>query len=109
MRRQLANHLPGGKYHTPDDELQKAAVSCTMNNISGERVFAKIDSRMNKSKSASLQKCMNKSQFSINKVPQYLAHKSKEERAEIMKAAATIQARRTESKRKCGRKSYRKP
>ena len=89
MRRQLVDHLQGGKFHMADEELKKTAESCTMNNISGERVFAKVDSRINKARSASLQKSINKAQFTINKVPEYLANKTKEERAEIMRKATS--------------------
>ena len=99
MRRQLVDHLPGGKFHNPDNEVREAAKSCTSNNISGERAFAKIDSQIMKARSATLEKSISKAQFSLNKVPSFLKSKSKEERAEIMKKA-TSEARKDRVKEK---------
>ena len=99
MRRQLVDHLPGGKFHNPDSEVQEEAKSCSSNNISGERAFAKIDSQIMKARSATVEKSINKAQFSLNKVPNFLKSKSKEERAEIMKKA-TSEARKDRVKEK---------
>ena len=90
MRRQLEDHLPGGKYHNPSEQIKQQAESCSSNNISGERNFAKIDSRIQKARSATLDKSMSKSQFTINKVPTYLKSKSKEERAALIKKATAL-------------------
>lgn len=89
MRRQLVDHLPGGVYHNPDEVLIQQAKSCSSNNISGERVFARIDSRMSKARSASITKAINKTQWKLNKVPAFLAGKSKEERIKIIRDAET--------------------
>ena len=46
IERQLATQLPGGEFWNPDEELRTAAESCSSTNISGERVFARVDQEM---------------------------------------------------------------
>ncbi len=47
MKRQLADHLKGGKYTYSDSsqEVSEQAVSCSSNNISGERIFGASDTK----------------------------------------------------------------
>ena len=93
MRRQLVDHLPGGKFHNPSDDLREDAQSCPQNNISGERVFAMWDARYRQSKSSHITKISNKVVFKSNKVKEkFLDGKTKEEKEQIFKEA-TKQAR----------------
>ena len=65
MERQLADHLPGGKFNQPSDNLNEEAKSCPLNNISGEQVFAIWDARYRKAKSAHIDKTSNKTTFKM--------------------------------------------
>ena len=51
--RQVGDQLPGGKYDQPSATLQEEAASCTANNISGERIFAKLDASIKRAPNAS--------------------------------------------------------
>ena len=43
IRRQLLDHLPGGKYHNASDTIRNETASCPTDNVAAERVFAGLD------------------------------------------------------------------
>ena len=46
--RQLSDQLPGGQYWNPSPELVAQSKSCQATNLSGERVFGKLDAAVKK-------------------------------------------------------------
>ena len=43
IRRQLEDHLPGGKYRIPGEDLRQATSTCPKDNVAAEHVFAGLD------------------------------------------------------------------
>jgi hypothetical protein len=85
--RQLSDQLPGGKFHSPSDIVQKTAASCTANNISGERVFATLDAAIKRAPNASCHFLESKLLFQHNSTADWLNELADSEKQNIMSVA----------------------
>lgn len=89
-RRQLKDQLPGGRFANPDDHLWKVAASCVGNNISGERVFARLDASIKRAPVASMQYHESKICYQGNATGEWLESKSMQERGTIIQSARKL-------------------
>ena len=86
-KRQLQDQLPGGKFCAPSPELENVASSCASNNISGERVFARLDAAIKRAPNASMDYHESKICFSENTSAAWLCAKSPEGRSSLIRTA----------------------
>ena len=70
--RQLSKQLSGGKYWEPTPILLEQASSCVSTNISGERNFATLDSRLRRAPNITVRKLESKVMFRRNHKKQSL-------------------------------------
>ena len=83
----LSDHLDGGQWDKPSDELKKKSVSTAKTNTISERDFAKLD-RLLREKPHASHMCLEAHiLFSNNKTAKWLFDKSEEERATLFKSA----------------------
>ena len=86
-KRQLQDQLPGGKFYAPTPELENVASTCSANNISGERVFARLDAAIKRAPNASMDYHKSKICFSENTSAAWLCAKSPEGRSSLLRTA----------------------
>ena len=86
-KRQLFDQLPGGKFHDPGPAIQQKAASCSGNNISGERIFAKLDAAMKRAPNATPDFQESKILFQSNCTGSWLASKNENEKHKILSIA----------------------
>ena len=82
--RQLADQLQGGEHYSPSDDLLKQAESCSATNISGERVFGKLDFQLRHAPNSSLDFKEAKIMFQENRTNKWLTSKTPEERTQLI-------------------------
>ena len=87
MTRQLGSQLPGGEFWGPSEKLRQESRSCSTTNISGERNFALLDSKIYRAPNATLPKLEGKIMFQVNKTRQWLESKPKESRSKVINEA----------------------
>ena len=87
--RQLVDQLPGGQYSVPETSLMSEAASCTANNISGERVFALLDSNIHRAPHAKMDFLEAKIKYKENQTALWLESKDIERQKELSKFAKT--------------------
>lgn len=92
LQRQCKDQLPGGQYYELSDDLLSKSSSCKANNISGERVFAMLDSSIKRAPNASMDLHEGKILFSVNHTKDWLEQQPNTEKHGII-AAARKQAR----------------
>ena len=85
-RLQLADFLQGGKYAKDQPpEVEKALSHCPLTNLLGENVFGELDFDMNKRRHATFFHRSSLQMTRYNKMPDWLAKKSVEEQASLLK------------------------
>ena len=89
-KRQLADQLPGGEFWEPTDAIKAQAESCTSNNISGERIFAKLDSSIRRAPSAKMDFHEARIMFQSNKSSAWLDAKPENEQKHIISTARRL-------------------
>ena len=82
---QLADQLPGGKYWQPSSELLEQTRSCHATDISGERVFGRVDAALKKAPNVSTEKVEAKVMFGTNQTGSWLAAKLDSEKSEALR------------------------
>ena len=87
ITRQLEDHLPGGKYHDPGDDLVKETQTCPKDNVPAERMFAGLDYLKRKSPNMSALSMQGVLLWSMNKTADFLNECSPEKREELVKKA----------------------
>ena len=87
ITRQLEDHLPGGKYHKPGDNVIKETKTCPKDNVAGERVFAGLDYLKRKSPNISALAMQGVLLWSMNKTSTFLNECSPPKRDELVKKA----------------------
>ena len=85
---QISNQLPGGKFWNPSPQLYKEALSCCVENISGERRFGNVDTYTKKAPSASIEKVEARMLFKGNRTDQCLEGQDPQIRKCIIECAA---------------------
>ena len=75
MDRQLSPQLPGGEFWDRGADLEEAAMSCSLSNISGKRNFVVVDSILHKAPNVSIAKAEAKVMFKVNKTHQWMEKK----------------------------------
>ena len=68
-------------------ELQAERMSCQTTNLSGERVFARVDAAMRKAPNISVAKAESKLMYQCNHTAEWLNQKGPQEKAETIDAA----------------------
>ena len=86
-KRQLADQLPGGEHFIPSDELVEQAKSCSSHNISGERVFGKLDFNLKKAPNAKIDYLESKIIYAENRTSQWIMQKSEKEKDALIAVA----------------------
>ena len=92
LRRQCEDHLGDGKY-ADVAAFDEYTLSCSANNISGERVFAKHDASIHRAPSAAADYHESKVTFSINQTGKWLGFLPPIIRSKVMKLARHSQRR----------------
>lgn len=87
MDRQLADQLPGGKFWDPSDHLQAQSRSCSSTNMSGERIFGRVDSTLKRAPNMTSEKVESRIMFSANKTTDWLSGKAAADRVRIIQQA----------------------
>ena len=87
IKRQLEDHLPGGKYHNTGADLRQETTTCPKDNVAAERVFAGLDYLKRKSPNMSAFAMQGVLLWSQNKTAQYIDACSPEERKQLMNSA----------------------
>ena len=86
-KRQLADQLPGGEHFIPSAELVEQAKSCSSHNISGERVFGKLDFNLKKAPNAKIDYLESKIIYAENRTSQWIMQKSEKEKDALIAVA----------------------
>lgn len=84
IKRQLEDHLPGGKYNDGGDDLRQETSTCPKDNVAAERVFAGLDYLKRKSPNMSALAMQGVLLWTQNKTADYLAAHSAEERKSLL-------------------------
>ena len=72
ITRQVADHLPGGRFHEVSDEIRMQTQSCPKDNICAERIFAGLDYLRRKMPNANTVAFEGILLWSLNKTRDYL-------------------------------------
>jgi len=100
MERQLVDHLDGGKYSkNPDQQLLQNTCHAKITNIPAENLFGELDYAIKRKRNASLFHHSSIIMLKRNRTLQWLKHKSKDAKREIMKNARK-RAKETKQKHK---------
>lgn len=92
--RQLADHLPEGKFSSPTSQLRVQAQSCN-NNICGERVFGQLDHAVKRAPNAKTAFHESKIMYVNNKTHAWLEERSNQNKelfAKVRRVAAQNRA-----------------
>ncbi len=78
ISRQVADHLPGGRFHNAED-LREESATCPKDNLAPERMFAGLDYLKRKMPNANTVAFEGVLLWSLNKTKQYLDDMDEEE------------------------------
>ena len=87
IKRQLEDHLPGGKYNTAGDDLRQETATCPKDNVAAERVFDGLDYFKRKSPNMTALAMEGVLFWTQNKTAEYLGSQSPEERKTLINNA----------------------
>lgn len=79
--------IEGGKYYKPSEFLIKEATSCPSNNITVERLMAKLDSQLRTAPTANISSIENSILYKNNDTETWLENKSENEQGNIISSA----------------------
>ncbi|CAC5411200.1 unnamed protein product [Mytilus coruscus] len=85
----LPNFMPTGKYYAPNDEILNICKSCPSNNISVERLMAKMDNCIVNAPTYNTNSMESVIMFKNNNTQEWLHKKTDAETTEIIANAAT--------------------
>ena len=102
LERQLEDQLHGGIFDKPTEDLQNQSISCPATNISGERVFGKLDFNLRRAPNSKLDFQSSKITFSENNTTSWLEQKTEIEQERLISAAC----RNARESQKLTRKNY---
>ena len=87
IKRQLEDHLPGGKHHNVDSRVHQETETCPRDNIAAERIFAGLDYLKRSRPNLTVLAMQGILLWSQNKSMEYLDKCSEEEKSKLIKAA----------------------
>lgn len=87
LQRMVKDHLPGGAYDQPHDEMLRETKSVPKTNVVSERDFAQLDRLLREKPNASTLSLEGMIMFSNNKTGDWLRSKPEEERQKLLKTA----------------------
>lgn len=87
VKSQLADQLPGGKYHSPNERTLDETKNCSRTNIISERDFAQYDRRLSMKPTLSTIAACGVIMYGNNKTSEWLAEKSNDEVRNIVETA----------------------
>lgn len=88
MERQLADQMPGGSLWDPSPQLAQEAESCNSSNISGERIFGRVDALCKKAPNMRPEKLESKVLYLVNKTSTWLGNQTAAERDRRVECAS---------------------
>ena len=87
LQRMVKDHLPGGEYDQPHDEMLRETKSVPETNVVSERDFAQLDRLLREKPNASTLSLEGMIMFANNKTGDWLCSKPEEERQRLLKTA----------------------
>ena len=87
IKRQLEDHLPGGKHHSVNDKIRDETRTCPKDNVAAERVFAGLDYLKRKSPNMTDLAMQGILLWSQNRTMKYLEDCKEEEQLKLIQSA----------------------
>ena len=90
VERQLADQLPGGKFHVPDEAVYEETALCPRSNVLSERDFAQMDRKVKQKPNISTLAASGMIMYVNNRTGAWLCRKDDESQQRLLQQVVTL-------------------